>query len=81
MFLDPGDTVVTEGPTYGTALGTFAAYQARAVRVDMDEQGVLPEALAETFARLERAGRPAKLFYTVPTFQNPAGVTLAFERR
>ncbi|WP_331739706.1 PLP-dependent aminotransferase family protein (plasmid) [Streptomyces sp. NBC_00015] len=81
VFLDPGDTVVTEGPTYVTALGTFAAYQARAVHVDMDERGVLPEALAETFARLERAGRKAKLFYTVPTFQNPAGVTLAAERR
>ncbi|MEV7090423.1 PLP-dependent aminotransferase family protein [Streptomyces sp. NPDC093085] len=81
VFLDPGDTVVTEGPTYVTALGTFAAYQARAVHVDMDEQGVLPEALAETFARLERAGRAAKLFYTVPTYQNPAGVTLVAERR
>lgn len=81
VFLDPGDTVVTEGPTYVTALGTFAAYQARAVHVDMDERGVLPEALAETFVRLERAGRPAKLFYTVPTFQNPTGVTLAAERR
>ncbi|MEU0451790.1 aminotransferase class I/II-fold pyridoxal phosphate-dependent enzyme [Streptomyces sp. NPDC006129] len=80
VFLDPGDTVVTQGPTYVTALGTFAAYQARAVHVDMDERGVLPEAPAETFARLERAGRPATLFYTVPAFQNPAGVTLAAVR-
>jgi DNA-binding transcriptional MocR family regulator len=81
VFLDPGDTVVTEAPTYVTALGTFASYQARAVHVEMDDQGVLPEALSESLARLERAGRPAKLFYTVPTFQNPAGVTLTEERR
>ncbi|GAB7111122.1 PLP-dependent aminotransferase family protein [Streptomyces phaeofaciens JCM 4814] len=81
VFLDPGDTVVTEGPTYVTALGTFAAYQARAVHVAMDERGVLPEALGEAFTRLARDGRPAKLFYTVPTFQNPTGVTLAAERR
>ncbi|MER6910194.1 PLP-dependent aminotransferase family protein [Streptomyces sp. NPDC000594] len=81
VFVDPGDTVVTEAPTYVTALGVFAAYQADVVHVTMDEDGVVPEALAETFARLARAGRPAKLFYTVPTFQNPAGVTLSEERR
>ncbi len=56
VFLDPGDTVVTEGPTYVTALGTFAAYQARAVHVAMDERGVLPEALGEAFTRLARDG-------------------------
>ncbi|MBL1067906.1 PLP-dependent aminotransferase family protein [Streptomyces sp. 7-21] len=81
VFLDPGDSVVAEGPTYVTALGTFAAYQAEVTHVPMDEHGVDPGALAETFARLERAGRPAKLFYTVPTFQNPTGVTLSAERR
>ncbi|MEV4869613.1 PLP-dependent aminotransferase family protein [Streptomyces syringium] len=81
IFLDPGDTVVTEAPTYVTAINTFAAYQARITHVPLDDDGVIPEALAETFARLQREGRPAKLFYTVPTFQNPAGVTLSAERR
>ncbi|MGW6461004.1 aminotransferase-like domain-containing protein [Streptomyces sp. NPDC055078] len=81
VFVDPGDTVVTEAPTYVTALGVFAAYQANVVHVTMDGDGVVPEALAETFGRLAREGRPAKLFYTVPTFQNPAGVTLSEERR
>ncbi|WP_233580807.1 aminotransferase-like domain-containing protein [Streptomyces triticirhizae] len=81
VFLDPGDTVVTEGPTYVTALGVFAACQARVAQVAMDEEGVDPGALAETFGRLAAEGRPAKLFYTVPTFQNPAGVTLSAERR
>ncbi|MGV9310732.1 aminotransferase-like domain-containing protein [Streptomyces sp. NPDC003691] len=81
VFVDPSDTVVTEAPTYVTALGVFAAYQANVVHVAMDEAGVVPEALAETFARLAREGRPAKLFYTVPTFQNPAGTTLTAERR
>ncbi|MER7047052.1 aminotransferase-like domain-containing protein [Streptomyces jumonjinensis] len=81
VFVDPGDTVVTEAPTYVTAIGVLAAYQANVVHVAMDDAGVVPEALAETFARLAREGRPAKLFYTVPTFQNPAGVTLTEERR
>ncbi|GAB2599722.1 PLP-dependent aminotransferase family protein [Streptomyces capparidis] len=81
VFLDPGDTVVTEAPTYVTALGVFAAHQARVEHVPMDGDGVVPEALGEVFARLEGEGRPAKLFYTVPTFSNPAGVTLADRRR
>ncbi|WP_079110253.1 PLP-dependent aminotransferase family protein [Streptomyces roseifaciens] len=81
IFLDPGDTVVTEAPTYVTAINTFAAYQARIAHVPMDGDGVVPEALADTFARLHAEGRAPKLFYTVPTFQNPAGVTLSAARR
>ncbi|WP_062212928.1 PLP-dependent aminotransferase family protein [Streptomyces sp. NBRC 109706] len=81
VFLDPGDTVVAEAPTYVTALGVFAAYQARVAHVELDDEGVDPRALAETFTRLAAERRPAKLFYTVPTFQNPAGVTLSAERR
>ncbi|OIV35611.1 GntR family transcriptional regulator [Mangrovactinospora gilvigrisea] len=81
IFVDPGDTVLTEAPTYVTALGVFAAYQARIEHVPMDEHGVVPEALDEHLTRLAAAGRRAKLFYTVPTFSNPAGVTLAAERR
>lgn len=81
VFLNPGDTVVTEAPTYVTAINTFAAYQARIVHVEMDEHGVIPEALDATFTRLRAEGRPVKLFYSVPTFQNPAGVTLTAGRR
>ncbi|MFJ8469921.1 aminotransferase class I/II-fold pyridoxal phosphate-dependent enzyme [Streptomyces swartbergensis] len=58
VFLNPGDTVVSEGPPYVTALGTFAAYQARAVHVDMDERGVLPRTGAGPVGRgLSRAAR------------------------
>jgi DNA-binding transcriptional MocR family regulator len=81
IFIDPGDVVVTEGPTYVTAIGTFAAYQSEIVHVPMDPDGVDPQALRETLARLAAAGRTVKLFYTVPTFQNPTGVTLAPHRR
>jgi 2-aminoadipate transaminase len=78
IMLDPGDVVVTEAPTYVTAIATFAAYQARLAHVPMDEDGLIPEALAETLAA--QPGR-IKLLYTVPTFQNPAGVTLSAARR
>ena len=81
IFLDPGDVVVTEGPTYVTAINTFAAYEATVVHVGMDDHGLITEALEETLARLAAAGRTVKFLYTVPTFQNPAGVTLDLPRR
>jgi DNA-binding transcriptional MocR family regulator len=81
VFLDPGDVVLVEAPTYVTAIATFAAYQAQLVHVPLDGDGLVPEALAETLTRLAAAGRRVKLLYTVPTFQNPAGVTLSAPRR
>ncbi|WP_018639974.1 aminotransferase-like domain-containing protein [Parafrankia elaeagni] len=81
VFIDPGDVVVTEGPTYVTAINTFAAYQARIVHVPMDGDGLSPDALAETLERLAAEGARVKLLYTVPTFQNPGGITLTGPRR
>ncbi|MCM3920933.1 PLP-dependent aminotransferase family protein [Frankia sp. AiPs1] len=81
VFVDPGDVVVTEGPTYVTAINTFAAYQARIVHVPMDGDGLSPTALAQTLARLAAEGARVKLLYTVPTFQNPGGITLTPPRR
>ncbi len=81
IFVDPGDVVLTEGPTYVTAIGTFSSYQAQIVHVPMDADGVIPAALAETLATLQAEGRRVKMFYTVPAFHNPAGVTLAESRR
>jgi DNA-binding transcriptional MocR family regulator len=81
VFLDPGDVVLAEGPSYVGALGTFAAAEAEVVHVPMDAHGLVPAALAEALERLRRAGRRAKFLYTVPTFHNPAGVTLSAERR
>ena len=81
IFVDPGDVVVAEAPSYVGALGTFAAYQAEVVHVPMDDDGLIPSALAETLERLAAAGRRAKFLYTVPNFHNPAGVTLSTPRR
>nr|WP_026403994.1 MULTISPECIES: PLP-dependent aminotransferase family protein [Actinomadura] len=81
IFIDPGDVVLAEAPSYVGALGTFAAYQADVVHVPMDDGGLDPAALRETLARLERENRRVKFLYTVPTFQNPAGVTLTTARR
>ncbi|GAA4130613.1 PLP-dependent aminotransferase family protein [Actinomadura keratinilytica] len=81
IFVDPGDVVLAEAPSYVGALGTFAAYQADVVHVPLDEGGLIPSALREALGRLRREGRRVKFLYTVPTFQNPAGVTLTRARR
>ncbi|WP_328613246.1 PLP-dependent aminotransferase family protein [Amycolatopsis sp. NBC_00355] len=81
LFCDPGDVVIAEGPSYVGALGSFAAYQAQVVHVAMDENGLVPELLREALAQTEKAGRRVKFLYTIPNFHNPAGVTLAVERR
>src|SRR5690606_34057440 len=71
IFIDPGDVVLAEGPSYVGALGTFAAYEAKLVHVAMDDQGIVPESLAQTIYALETAGAPIKFLYTIPTFHNP----------
>ncbi len=81
LFLDPGDVVLAEGPSYVTALVIFRSYQAEVDQIPMDEHGLIPDALREHIARLKSAGRTIKFLYTVPTFHNPAGVTLTWERR
>ncbi len=81
LFLDPGDVVLAEGPSYVTALVVFRSFQAEVSHVPMDEHGLIPAALRERIATLKAAGKRLKLLYTVPTYNNPAGVTLSWERR
>ncbi len=81
IFVDPGDVVLAEAPSYVGALGTFASYQAQVVHVPMDDDGLVPEALSECLARLHSRGQRVKFLYTVPSFHNPAGVTLSAPRR
>lgn len=81
LFINAGDVVLAESPSYVGALGCFRARQADVVHVDLDEDGLIPEALEETIRHLKSAGRAIKFLYTIPNFQNPAGVTLTLERR
>jgi 2-aminoadipate transaminase len=81
IFIDPGDVIIAEAPSYVGALGTFAAYQADVVHVPMDAHGLVPEALREAIAAVVRSGRRAKFLYTIPNFHNPAGTSLSDARR
>ncbi|HWT23523.1 MAG TPA: PLP-dependent aminotransferase family protein [Solirubrobacteraceae bacterium] len=80
-LIDPGDVIVAEGPTYPGAVPTFSTYQADVVQVEMDADGMRIGALEAALDRLDREGRTPKFIYTVPSFQNPAGVTMALDRR
>lgn len=81
LLVNPGDVIVTEGPTYTGALGTFAGYQAQIQHVPVDEDGMNPAALAETLAALQAAGHRVGFVYIIPNFQNPTGVSIPRERR
>jgi len=81
IFINPGDVVLAEAPSYVGALGVFAAYQAQVAHVASDDDGLVPQALEERILGLEAAGKRIKFLYSVPNYHNPAGTTLSLERR
>lgn len=78
LFVDPGDLVVVESPTYTNGSATALAYGAQLLEVPIDEDGMRIDDLVDLVAR---EGRPPKAIYTIPNFQNPYGATLSRERR
>jgi DNA-binding transcriptional MocR family regulator len=81
VFVDPGDVILAEAPSYVGALSVFMSYQAWSEHVALDADGLVPDALREAIKRLRAEGRRIKFLYTCPTFHNPAGVTLTPPRR
>jgi len=77
IFLDPGDVVVLESPSYLGAINAFKQYQPNFVEVPTDENGMIMEELDRVLATTPRV----KLIYIIPDFQNPSGRTLPLERR
>jgi 2-aminoadipate transaminase len=80
-LVDPGDPVICEAPTYPGAVPVFSAYQAEIHQVEMDAEGMRIEELEALLDHLAAEGRRPKFIYSVPSFRNPAGVTLSAERR
>jgi 2-aminoadipate transaminase len=81
IFIDPGDVVLAEAPSYVGALGTFRQYQAQIVHIAMDDDGLIPDSVRQAINSLRASGKKIKFLYTVPNFHNPAGVTLSLARR
>jgi len=77
VFLDEGDTVICESPSYLGALNAFKAYLPRFVEVEMDQDGMRMDALEKAL----QENPNAKFIYTIPDFQNPTGITMSLERR
>ncbi|MFB9278894.1 PLP-dependent aminotransferase family protein [Cohnella cellulosilytica] len=76
IYIDPGDVILVEKPTYLSALQVFRSYGAELVSVETDEDGMVPDDLA---AKLKRYS--PKLVYAIPTFSNPTGKAWSLERR
>jgi 2-aminoadipate transaminase len=80
-LVDPGDPVICEAPTYPGAVPVFCSYQAEVIQIECDTDGMKIDELEAVLDRLAGEGRRPKFIYSVPTFQNPAGVTLSLPRR
>jgi 2-aminoadipate transaminase len=76
IFVDPGDLVVVESPTYTNGSATALSYGAELLEVPVDDDGMIVDDLPRLLD-----GRKPKAIYTIPTFQNPSGATLSLERR
>jgi DNA-binding transcriptional MocR family regulator len=77
IFIDAGDQIAVEAPAYVGALTAFGAYEPRFLQIDIDHDGMIVDELEAAIARGDRP----KFVYTCPTFGNPSGVTLSYERR
>lgn len=80
-FLDPGDVVLVELPTYIGGSASFFARSAELEGVAQDDDGIVPASLREVAMRVRGEGRRIKLLYTIPNFQNPSGRLMTQRRR
>ncbi len=81
ILVDPGDIVVTENPTYLAALQVFRVYRPRLIGVPLDDEGMRVDLLEEKLRELRSQGRRVKMVYTIPTCQNPTGISMSDEKR
>jgi 2-aminoadipate transaminase len=81
IFVNPGDTVITESPSYTGALNSFKSYEANIIGIPVDDDGMITSILEEKLKELAKKKIKAKFIYIVSNFSNPSGVTLSLERR
>ncbi|MDO5746632.1 MAG: PLP-dependent aminotransferase family protein [Actinomycetaceae bacterium] len=81
IFINPGDVILAESPSYVGALSVFTAYQAKVHHVPLDEHGLVPDALDDHIRHVRAQGGNIKFLYTCSGYHNPAGVPISLERR
>jgi DNA-binding transcriptional MocR family regulator len=80
-FIDPGDPVIAEAPTFAGSLNTLRRHGPEILDVPVDGEGIVTEAVRQRLEALRRRGRRCKLIYTIVNFQNPAGPSQSMRRR
>jgi 2-aminoadipate transaminase len=80
-FVDPGDVVIAEAPTFSGSLNTIRRHGPEILTVPIDAEGIVTTAVREHLEGLRRQGRRCKLIYTIVNFQNPAGPSQSLRRR
>ena len=80
-FLDPGDVIIAEAPTFSGSLNTIRRHGPEILTVPVDDEGIVTWAVREKLVALRRQGRTCKLIYTIVNFQNPAGPSQSLRRR
>lgn len=81
ILLNPGDAIITEEPTYVGAISAFDANKADMHSIKLDEDGMNTDLAEVEIKSLISEGRKPKFIYTIPTFQNPTGITMSLDRR
>ncbi|HJP21890.1 MAG TPA: PLP-dependent aminotransferase family protein [Alphaproteobacteria bacterium] len=81
LLIEAGDTVIVEAATYGGALTRLRKLGAKYLGVDLDQDGMRPDALAAVLEDLAAKGQKPKFIYTIPTVQNPTGTVMSQDRR
>jgi len=80
-FIDPGDAIIAEAPTFSGSLNTLRRHGPEILDVPVDDEGIVTAAVRERLQSLRRQGRRCKLIYTIVNFQNPAGPSQSLQRR
>jgi 2-aminoadipate transaminase len=80
-FIDPGDPIICEAPTFSGSLNTLRRHGPEILDVPVDDEGIVTDAVRARLEGLRRQGRRCKLIYTIVNFQNPAGPSQSLERR
>ncbi|MBN2460586.1 MAG: PLP-dependent aminotransferase family protein [Candidatus Cloacimonetes bacterium] len=81
IFINRGDRVIVGLPSYLGGLSAFFSYGAKPAGICFDKDGMRPDCLEDTLQEMKKKGEKPKFIYTIPDFQNPAGVTMPDERR
>jgi len=81
LFLDPGDTIIIDRPTFAGAIVSFQMERPEIVGIDIEDDGINISQYREVVHDLINKGKKPKFFYVVPDFQNPSGITTSLEKR